>query len=75
MDLDTTLEAEEGFLQSMAVRVGFEPTEELPLRRFSRPEHSTALPPHHNNIMEPLMVPNHNSTTSKSEFLLPIRVS
>ena len=27
----------------MAEEVGFEPTEELPLRRFSRPVHSTAL--------------------------------
>ena len=59
----------------MAEEVGFEPTEELPLRRFSRPEHSTALPPHHNNIKEPLVVPNHNSITSKSEFLLLISVS
>ena len=29
----------------MAEEVGFEPTEELPLRRFSRPVHSTTLPP------------------------------
>ena len=28
----------------MAEEVGFEPTEELPLRRFSRPVHSTTLP-------------------------------
>ena len=28
---------------NMAEEVGFEPTEELPLRRFSRPVHSTAL--------------------------------
>ena len=29
--------------KAMAEEVGFEPTEELPLRRFSRPVHSTAL--------------------------------
>src|SRR5690242_13430914 len=30
----------------MAVRVGFEPTEESPPQRFSRPPDSTALAPH-----------------------------
>lgn len=32
----------------MADREGFEPPEDLHLRRFSRPEHSTTLPPIHN---------------------------
>ena len=33
-------------LNKMAVRVGFEPTEESPPQRFSRPPDSTTLAPH-----------------------------
>lgn len=34
---------------TLAEGVGFEPTEEFPPRRFSRPFHSTALAPIHSN--------------------------
>ena len=34
-------------LRSMAVRVGFEPTEPVKAQRFSRPPDSTTLAPHH----------------------------
>ena len=43
-------------LKRSAEGVGFEPTEALRLQRFSRPPHSTALPPLRCNVYEGLRV-------------------
>ena len=44
--------------KSMAVRQGFEPWEPVKVQRFSRPPHSTALPPHRTSFILPEPPPN-----------------